>query len=584
MSQERPMEDVRNTIGEYARMLRHRWRPALAGLTLVASAAFWCSQLLPRRYAASTIFERRDDVVLRNLINNNSPYSFDNLRSTLTMDMTGSRAMAEAAVALDLLAPDAVPAEGALTDAGLRALDETLAAHGLRATVQMLQSTPSLDTIKLTCEARDPDLAQRCVTCLRDRYLSRTSDRITQVLLSARQFFRGEVDRFQQQLAETDQALTEPFKNFPGLDPTDKAAAGNRLELLRNERERLLERKTELEAQVAAREQFLAEEAAPATRPIVQTGPSAPEQQVRRSLNDALAKTDQEIADNMSLRRMTAEHPAIRALQAKREALFATLEALGKQSNPQTDAESSPESRTADVATAADPGSSRLQRVQMELHGLERQLTAAQANFERADERVRRFAALFERLLKDGQGLRELTDQAAAQAATIATWREHLLQLDRILAAENEQRGTVFTVLEEPKNTGRPVAPRIGSVLAVCTGSGLAAAALLVAILELLDRSFRTSGQVARVLGIPVLECIGVISTPQVRRKRWLSRLLWTPALALLVALFLTTGALAYASLECRRAHQSALLRLSSALPRYLSPPGTSGAFLDAKQ
>jgi hypothetical protein len=581
MNQDRPMEDVRNTIDEYARMLQHRWRPALLGLTLIASAAFWCSQLLPRRYAASTIFERRDDVVLRNLIHNNSPYSFDNLRSTLVMDMTGSRGMAEAAVGLGILAPEAVPAEGALTDAGLRALDEALAAHGLRAAVQMLQSTASLDTIKLTCEGHDPDLAQRCVTFLRDRYISQTRDRITEILRSTQQFFQVELGRFQQQLADTNLSLTEPFKDFPGLDPTDTAAAGHRLELLRNERERLLERKAELEALVAARQQFLSDapDAPPPERRGVASGPSAA-QQIQRSVEAALAKIDQEITDSMSLRRMTAEHPTIRALQAKRDALCAALDELRQQSLTQAGPDPASGACDAGGVTEANESSPQRLRVEMELQALQQQLTAARANFERADERARQFSALLENLLNHGGGLRELTDQAATQTATIASWREHLLQLDRILAADSEQRGTLFTVVEEPKSNGRPIAPRVGPVFAVCGGSGLAAAALLVAVLELLDRSFRSTGQVARALGIPVLECIGVIPTPRIRRRRWLSRLLWGPTLALLVALLLTTGTLAYVSLEYPRTHQSALTRLSSALPQHLSPPGTSGASL----
>jgi uncharacterized protein involved in exopolysaccharide biosynthesis len=567
MTHDRPMEDVRNTIGEYARLVRNRWRPALVGLALVASTAFWCSQWLPRRFAASTIFERRDDVVLRNLISKNSPYSFESLKSTLVMDMTGSRAMANAAVTLGILAPEAVPAEGPLTEAGLRALDEALAAHGLRASVQMLQSTPSLDTIKLTCEAHDPDMAQRCVVALRDGYISHTRDRITDVLRSTRRFFQTEVDRLQQQLSSTNQALAEPFKDFPGLDPNDTAGAGHRLEVLRSERERLLERKTELEAQVAVHEQYAA---LIADQPA---GAGATEA-FQRSVRAAMAKIDQEMGEAMALRRMTAEHPEVRGLQAKRAALSALLDELVRQSSAEALAHAGD-----GWAVSAPDGERNAQqlRAKLELEALQRQLAAVQAKFEHADERVRRFGALFERLLKHGAGLRDLTDQAATQADTLATWREHLLQLDRIMAADSEQRGTSFAVLEEAKNSDRPVSPRGKAVMAVCTASGLAGAALLIGILELLDRSFRSAGQVARALGIPVLESIGVIPTPQVRRKRWLCRLLWAPTLTLLLAVLLTTGALAYFSLEHPRAYDSALTNLRDAVPRYLGLGGNCG-------
>jgi hypothetical protein len=87
-----------------------------------------------------------------------------------------------------------------------------------------------------------------------------------------------------------------------------------------------------------------------------------------------------------------------------------------------------------------------------------------------------------------------------------------------------------------------------------------------VALAELFDRSFRSVGQVTRVLGIPVLECIGVIQTPREKRKAALARLIWTPTLGVLVLSLVTSAALAYASLQMPAVHARAMQRFETVL------------------
>lgn len=576
--QDRTFEDLRNTVHEYCRILRRRWRPALLGLTLVSTIAFWISQQLPREYGTTTLFERRDDVVLRNLVRSNSPYNFGLHKSSLALDMTGSRALAEAASAIGLVPPASASSGEAPSNEEMRRVENALSKYNLRATVRHVASTPNLDTIEVRCTANEPTIASRFVAALRDGYIARTREQIGQALLNSRSFFLNEIERLDAQIDEANRRLREQCGDFRGIDPTNLSSAGSRLEGFEAEVERLRQRLAELDAQIATREKFLTtgalgDSAAYAESYAAEAPPLLPE--TNSKLDQAIHRVEQEIADSILLQRMTNEHPTVKSLQRKLDSLLAAREAA-RSAAPQ--AASAPTESPPPVRRLAqqDPvmAGHRL-RVELELDALRAQADVARRHLEDAQARQEKYAALYARLVDAGSETRKLEEQIEQDKTTAAVWRQHLAQLERILAAENEERGTQFVLLEEPKESPRAIKPQASAVFAVCLGCGLAAAALLIALCELTDRSFRTASQVTRALGLPILECITVIDTPKVRRRRMIARLFWTPALSVLVCVFLISALLAYASLEHPRLHARAMSTLNEALQTLGAPPTT---------
>jgi len=562
---ERPLDDLRTTLSAYGRILRTRWRSALVAFCAIGGLAFWTSQYLPRNYRATTIFERRDDVVLRNLIQTNSPYSFDNLKSSMALDMTGSRALAEAAIQTGLLKPEAIRSSGdALTHRELAALDAVLHRYGIRATLALPQSSPSHDTIELRCEANDPAIAQAFVTSLRDRYIVRTRERISEVLAGTKAFFETELRRYEQQIASATSDLKADFEEFPGVDPTDAAAAGERLETLRTARLRAEERLSDVSAQISAREQFLlaaadlepAPQPASAPAPAVRAAAADPE---RVRLSGELARIEREIAGAVNIRRMTDSHPHLQGLRREADGVRSALAALPAPAVQESVA-------TAAAAEPPSPVAGHRLRVELELRALREQQDAAVRAVDDAAAREQRFARLYDRILTEGDVLRAAAGRMDEDVATAAVWREHLAQLSRVAAADSEARGTQFAILEEPKEVRRALRPQALAVMLICVGCGVAAAVLLVSISELCDRSLRSAGQAVRALGIPVLECVGEIDTPAVVRRRWLARLAWAPAVVLLAAVCGFSGWMAYASLEMPEMHKSAAARVNTAL------------------
>jgi hypothetical protein len=486
-------------------------------------------------------------------VHGNSPYSFAHLKTTMTTDMTGSRALARATQRLGLVPDGTFADEGPLSERERSALGEITGKYVIQPSVKLGHSSEALDRIILSCAANDPKVARSYVVALRDGYLEDTRARMSEILYSTKEFFASEIQEAQDEIERIDERLRAGFEEFPGIDPTNTIAVGDRLEALRAQQAQAVQRKAQLEAQLAAREEFLLTEPEFFNPPAAELqSPAAPPQPQQAVIDPALERAIENaktrLVELVTVRRMTMEHPEVVAVLKQVEA----LEDLRR-----TVAANVPEIEPAPLAAAAPPvdDAARRQwhaqrmRVEMELDSLRRQLAVATAQADEITAKVERFEGLHARLVSDSDELRRMRDRRTEVTAATAVWQSHLSKLDRILTAESGQRGTQFTLIEEPKSTATPTKPRLVSVFVVCWGLGVAAAALIIALAELFDRSFRSVGQVTRALGIPVLECVGVIQTPRERRRMFVSRLIWTPTLALLVLSLATTATLAYASI-----------------------------------
>lgn len=554
---ERPLDEIRGNLRVYWLIVKRRWRPALALFALVSSLAFWQSQYVKRQFSSTTVFERRDDVVLRNLIDSKSPYSFSQLRATIAQDITGSRALARAAVALELLPAEAITSGQALTSEELRQLEAALRKRSLEARVRLVQSSASLDTIELYCLADDPEMARRFAVAVRDGYIESMRERIAGVLRSARDFFAVEVQRFQEQANAANERLREQYARFPGVDPTEPSSLNARIDVLRGEHLRLALQRADLEAQISARERFLASDLLTEVRIQTVSLPRQAPSPATGAIERAILGVEQELADAIVVRQMTAEHPTVVELRRKLDNLRRTA---AETATPSADSTSdAQEQRVQDPALAAQRA-----RVEMELESLRSQLLAAQGHLDQSEQRLAEATAMQLNLQRSSGELQALITAHNEDRATAAIWRQHLQHLERVLIAANDERGTQFAVVEEAKPIGRPVTPRVSAVFVVCLGVGLAAAALFIALREVLDRSLRSPGHVMKTVGLPVLGGIGEIATPRVRRGRIFERLAWGPMLGVLLISLVATSSLAYARLERPTMFDGALQTLSA--------------------
>lgn len=557
---DRSFEDLRKTLGDYTLILRLRWRIALLTLGVVGTVAFWYSQYLPREYSASTTFERRDDVVLQQLVRGNSPYSFSHLKTSMQRDMAGPRALANAAITVGLLEPDSIQSDtGALTSHERSKMEKALREYALDAQVRLHNNSDSLDVVELRCLANDPEIAKQFTVALRDAYIQRSQLQITSILQRTREFFETELSRYQTEVAAATDQLNANATDYPGIDLRNPSTVGTRLETLRGERDRLTEQVSGLEAEIEARQQFLRSlPEAYATKMAGEVSPSGSNNQPRLAspittrFDRLIEQVEMQIADALTIGRMTPEHPSVRALETKRDMFLAARDELRALIQAQL---AGSDGKPMAANRLPNTWESQQMRVEMELRALQTQHENAARALTMAKERYKKFATLFDDLVSQTGELQQVEAELSENMAAARVWQTHLAQLERVLAAQSEQRGTQFTLLDEAKATGRPIKPSMGAIFFVCLGVGLAAAAVVVALAELLDRSFRSVPQLSRSLNIPVLECIGVIDTPKERRRRRRSRLLWTPTLAVVILALAITMTLAHLSLYRPQLH-----------------------------
>lgn len=578
--QEHSFEEIRKTLGDYSAIIRRRWRLGLLALGIVTSTAFWYSQYLPREYSAATTFERADDVVLQNLIQSNSPYSFVHLKSTLTNDMIGTRAIANAAVRLGIVDDPAMQSSGALSDREQEIVDRELGSYDMTPYVRLSSSSASRDTIILRVNANDPSIARNFVTTLRDQYIDDTQIRITEILQQTKGYFESEIDRLTGKVTRINTTLEARVSEFPGVNLADLEGAADRLADMLSEKQRLDERYAGLKAEIDAREGFLrtgaeafASEAAEKQAAEASGTPTSPSFRERSTTELSLAtqikKLRSEIDDLLVVRRMLPAHPEVAARQDKLDILEQTLadvEAEEARRDALARQQAGVPIITQNPTSVSPHWVGQRLRVEMELDALRKQAAATKLDLELATQQTAQFEEFFQRIVSQEDDFRHAMDERDEHLATINDWRQHLMTLNRVLAAQNEERGTQFVLIEEPKAIVRPVKPRVSSIFAISIALGLAAAAFAITLSELLDNSFRNAAQVARAINIPVLESIGIIDTPRESQRRMKSRLAWAPAISLAMLALITTGSLAYVSLNDPELHKKALGRVGRAI------------------
>lgn len=184
--------------------------------------------------------------------------------------------------------------------------------------------------------------------------------------------------------------------------------------------------------------------------------------------------------------------------------------------------------------------SAQLNSVRSEMRSIEEQRRDLEAERRRLQEQLARAPAVEQEYTRLTRSL----ENAVADREALAD-KETTAALSGAL--ESESIGEQFLLAEPASMPRQPVRPKeklivaIGFILALGSGGAAAAAA------ELFDRSIRSSGELAKMLGDTPLALVPNISTPAEQRRKWGVRLA-----AAVAALGIVGGALLWVHLAVR--------------------------------
>lgn len=581
----RPFAELRKNINDFLHIISvHRWA-FLVPFSLVSSAAFLLSLYYPRTYQATTTFERRNDPIMIDLPNAAGAVSFRYFRSTMERDLTSTAYMSEAVENLGLLGELARQPDGILTPEAERRRNSL--AHELAGTIAIQTTSPNehVDMIKLTYTGSDPRIGAKLLDEVKKTYTRRTMAWIRRFLESQRDYFAQSLADAGARVKEAQHEQTRLRLESPYINPDNPGEISTRIEALELERRELDLRRRDYDAELQTLRQMLATTApvAPTAQGLDDMGDAVPLFSSPETLRliDQNQKIDVDIDKLRTTRGVTDEHPEMKALIAQRRRTEDELRLARRR-------DADPAQRGSmdhEFPSRMSAGLSIVQPWLGERSRLAIQIATQEARIRDIDISLASNGMAITQLQNAKSGVYQQMDEYSDIMVDVSKARqrhrevlETLGKIEPAITAIEQGRILQFSEDEPARGSIIPVNPKSTTILLLAMMAGLGAGVVFVMLAEILDSVYHSSTQVARSLGLPILETIDVIVTSTDRRRLLMQRAVLAP---LLLAAFLSltgfTGAVAYLSIERPWTFQKIRALPQSAMKLFASsgPPST---------
>jgi len=515
-----PRETDKRTPRDLLRVVfRRRWMFLLSASLFALVWLVASHYVLPVKYTAETVFERRSDAASQDS-SRNTPESVRSLQLTMPYDLKGYDAVAQAAEDLGLMRGFPRDNDGNLTEAG-EARKQDLIQHllaGLSVTVEF--QSEQVDRISVSFTDADPRLVQQLPDTIVRNYINRASNEIVGRLTESEKFLAKEVDSGKKRINELTSRLIEFEKAHAGLLPEDPGAIQDTLQQIGADIDTVRRQQAIAKQNVAKIKEMLSlrQDVEDGKEPIqVVKGPNPD----LKRLKDQLQEAQDQLHTALAEARMKEKHPSVVALRAK----IADLELRIKDT---------PEEAVLNTIYGSAGGVTE---------NLDVQLAAAESSVETMSnelERLQKRQSVYQELMSNFGPVRQqyltLRTSLDGEDAKTKSWEGRLSDIRMDLSAEVAKRRTHLKAVQVAQPQYRPSSPKLAFVLGVALVGGLAFGGGLVFLANMMDRTVRTTEDAAVHFGMPIFAVVDEIVTPEEQARRKALRWTLVPVLSVVLA------------------------------------------------
>lgn len=559
LEDERPFAEMRKNINDMLRIVAlHRW-VFFIPFCLVTCASFVASLYYPRTYQAKTSFERRNDPIMMNLPMSAGAASFKYFRNTMVRDLTSADTVAEALKEMDMPAGLKLNEDGSLTKESQR--KRYSLARSLAATLRATTSSPSelIDIINITYTGPNSAIGKKLVNQLKKTYVRRTMAWIHDYLVSQRDYFQDEADESLDRLKKAQRIQTKAQLENPMMNSTDPGALSMRLSQLELEKRELGLRKREYESELSAQRQMLATIAPDGEDSLRTITDEEPEPEWYNPevirLRSQIAEIAKRVDQLRTIRGMTDMHPEVMQLLQSRRNIENRLGELGVKS---VAIASSNQPITIVASNTPESGTRSMREWQSDRSRMMVQIASQESKIKDIDVSLKINEQALEKLQQAKSDIYNNQEKFSGINRKVIKARQEfdqfestLAQIEPAIKAIEQNRLLQFSEGQPARGSRSPVSPKALTVIFLALLAGTAAGVIFVILAELFDHVLRSSNQVIRSLGVPILETVDEIVTSHDRRRLLVQRAFVTP-LVLICCLGMTsfTGTMAYLSIK----------------------------------